>query len=191
MQLSFTTGNKGKYAEASRIASEYGVRLRQVYRQKIEIQSDDLKEIARFAAKEASEAIRRSVVSEDSGFFVHSLGGFPGPYSSYVYRTLGYDGILRLMKHVRNRNAHFQAAVAFCRPRTRPVCFSGIVEGVISGRPRGRKGFGFDPIFVPNDGDGRTFAQMNAKEKNFISHRGKAFFAFFDWVSGRHEWTLT
>jgi len=186
MQLCFTTENKGKFAEASRIAAEYRVRLRQVYRQKIEIQSDDLKEIARFAAKEASEAIRRPVVSEDSGFFVHALGGFPGPYSSYVYRTIGYEGILRLMKRVRNRNAHFQAAVAFCKPRTRPVCFSGIVEGVITRRPRGRQGFGFDPIFVPNDGDGRTFAQMNAKEKNLISHRGRAFFAFFDWASTRH-----
>jgi len=191
MQLCFTTENKGKYAEASRIASEYRVKLRQVYRQKIEIQSDDLKEIARFAAKEASKAIGRPVVSEDSGFFVHALGGFPGPYSSYVYRTIGYDGILRLMKRVRNRTAHFQAAVAFCKPKTRPVCFSGIVEGVISPRPWGRQGFGFDPIFVPNDGDGRTFAQMNAKEKNLISHRGRAFFAFFEWVSSRHESRLT
>jgi len=191
MQLCFTTENKGKFAEASRIASEYRVNLRQVYRQKIEIQSDDLKEIARFAAKEASEAIRRPVVSEDSGFFVNALGGFPGPYSSYVYRTIGYEGILRLTKRVRNRNAHFQAAVAFCKPRQRPVCFSGIVEGVISRRPRGRQGFGFDPIFVPNDGDGRTFAQMNAKEKNLISHRGRAFSAFFDWVNSRHGPRLT
>ncbi|HYB85136.1 MAG TPA: XTP/dITP diphosphatase [archaeon] len=183
--LYFATGNKGKFAEAARTAAQFGVKLKQVKRRKVEIQSDVLKEIARFAAKEASEDILRAVVAEDSGFFVHALDGFPGPYSSYVYRTIGNEGILRLMKSVTDRTAHFQAVVAFCRPGKQPVCFSGIVKGTIGAEPKGRRGFGFDPIFVPGEGDGRTFAQMSVNEKNMLSHRGRAFLDFFNWFTIR------
>jgi len=187
MPLYFATGNKGKYAEAVRIAAGFGVRLRQVNRHKFEIQSDDLKEIARFGAKEASEVTLHPVVAEDSGFFIHALGGFPGPYSSYVYRTIGNEGILRLMNSVRIRKAHFQAAVAFCKPGTQPACFSGIVNGAVSRQLRGRHGFGFDPIFVPSEGDGRTFGEMSTSEKNLLSHRGRAFLQFFEWLTTRRK----
>lgn len=185
--LYFTTGNKGKYLEAAGIAARFGVRLKQLNRHKTEIQSDDLDEIACFAAKEASRAILRPVVAEDSGFFVHALAGFPGPYSSYVYRTIGNQGILRLMDSVRKRDAHFQAAVAFCKPRSQPVCFTGIVNGAIPRQVGGGHGFGFDPIFVPSEGDGRTFAQMSTNEKNLLSHRGRAFSEFFKWLRTHHK----
>jgi XTP/dITP diphosphohydrolase len=189
--LCFATGNKGKYAEAARIAARFGVRLTRVNRQKFEIQSDELKEIACFAAKEASDAIHRAVVAEDSGFFVDALGGFPGPYSSYIFRTIGNEGILRLMNSVRNRRAHFQAAVAFCNSRSPPVCFGGIVNGAVGRRVLGKRGFGFDPIFVPSEGDGRTFAQMSRNEKNVFSHRGRAFVEFFNWLTAGRESKLT
>jgi len=187
----FMTENKGKYIEAARIATEFGIRLKQVNRRKIEIQSDDLKDIACFAAKEASEATLHSVVAEDSGFFVHALGGFPGPYSSYVYRTIGRKGILRLMQSISNRDAHFQVTVAFCKPGRQPACFSAMVKGAVSRRPKGRGGFGFDPVFIPSEGDGRTFAQMNTSEKNLLSHRGKAFLEFFNWLKTRPKSRLT
>ena len=181
--LYFTTENKGKYTEAARIAAGFGIKLRQVNRHKVEIQSDDLKEIACFAAKEASEATLQPVVAEDSGFFVDALGGFPGPYSSYVYRTIGNDGILKLVQSVRNRDAHFQAAVAFCKPGRQPLCFSATVSGAVSPRPKGSRGFGFDPVFIPAQGDGRTFGQMSTNEKNLLSHRGRAFLEFFNWFT--------
>ena len=185
--LYFATGNTGKYLEAARIAEGFGVRLKQLNRHKAEIQSDDLEEIACFAAKEASEVALHPVVAEDSGFFVHALGGFPGPYSSYVYRTIGKEAILRLMHSVSNRHAHFQAAVAFCKPGAKPVCFSGMVSGDIARQIKGKHGFGFDPIFVPSEGDGRTFAQMSTDEKNLLSHRGRAFLEFFKWFTTRRR----
>jgi len=141
-----------------------------------------LKEIASFAAKEASQATRHAVIAEDSGFFVHALGGFPGPYSSFVYRTIGNKGILRLMEYARSREAHFQAAVAFCKLESQPICFSANVKGVVSRHVKGRHGFGFDPIFIPSEGDGRTFAQMGTWEKNLLSHRGRAFQQLFNWL---------
>jgi XTP/dITP diphosphohydrolase len=179
----FATENKGKYSEVARIATEFGVRLKQLPRSKTEIQSDDLREIASFAAKDACEAALRPVVAEDSGFFVHVLGGFPGPYSAYVYRTIGNRGILRLLRSAVNRGASFQAAVAFCMPKADAVCFSGNVNGAVTRYPRGIHGFGFDPIFMPKEGDGRTFAEMSAKDKNLFSHRARAFRKFFTWLT--------
>lgn len=179
----FTTGNKSKYFEAARIASALGVVLRHLRIEKLEIQSQSLSEIASFAAERAAESTGRNVVAEDAGFFVEGLGGFPGPYSSYVFGTLGIDGILSLMRNVRNRKASFQAAVAYCAPGQSSICFKGAVGGTLASLPRGQHGFGFDPIFVPREGDGRTFAEMRTKEKNLYSHRAKAFTKFCKWFS--------
>jgi len=179
----FATANEGKYREVARIASEFGIGLKQLKRGKMEIQSDDLEEIASFAAKQACEYSRQQVAAEDSGLFIHTLGGFPGPYSAYVYKTIGNDGILRLMQSTHERDAHFQATVAFCKPRAQPVCFTGLVSGSISRRLIGRRGFGFDPIFTPKEGDGRTFAQMGTDEKNLLSHRARAFVKLFNWLT--------
>jgi XTP/dITP diphosphohydrolase len=183
----FATGNRVKYIEAAQLASIFGISLKRLTIDKLEIQSDDLQDISSFAAKKASETTRRAVVTEDAGFFVDALGGFPGPYSSYVFRTVGVEGILSLLRGFRNRNASFRATVAFCRPRARPICFNGLVAGVVSRKPKGNYGFGFDPIFKPNRADGRTFAEMKTKEKNLFSHRAEAFAKFFTWftVNGR------
>jgi non-canonical purine NTP pyrophosphatase (RdgB/HAM1 family) len=91
------------------------------------------------------------------------------------------------MGSVRERKAYFQTTVAFCTPSARPVSFTGRVNGVLVRRPKGRHGFGFDPIFVPSEGDGRTFAEMRTNEKNLLSHRGRAFFEFFNWLTTRGE----
>ena len=73
--------------------------------------------------------------------------------------------------------------VSFARPRDPSVCFDGEVKGMIARKPRGCLGFGFDPIFVPMQADGRTFAEMNRLEKNLLSHRAKAFVKFFTWLT--------
>jgi XTP/dITP diphosphohydrolase len=177
----FATTNRGKFIEAAQVALRFGIKLKHLRIEKLEIQSNDLTAIASFAALEAARSMRRVVVSEDAGFFVNALGGFPGPYSSYVFKTLGTSGILRLMENGINREASFQAAVAFCTPKTRARCFTGVVDGLVSKRPRGTNGFGFDPIFIPRQGDGRTFAEMTTEEKNALSHRAVAFAKFSKW----------
>ena len=179
----FATGNRGKYIEAVRIASAHGVALKHLRLQKQEIQSEHITDIASFAATHAAASTLKAVVAEDAGLFVKGLSGFPGPYSSYVFDTLGLRGILRLMQNMRNREALFQAAVAYCEPRKRPTCFTGIVGGTLARRPRGSHGFGFDPIFIPKEGDGRTFAEMSTNEKNLCSHRARAFSKFCRWFA--------
>ena len=183
----FATKNKGKYAEAAKIASEYGVQLAHLSLEKHELQDDDLSKIVSFAVEEAvRESKRDCVVAEDAGFFVESLQGFPGPYSSYVYDKLGVEGILKLMKDVTQRSAYFCSALAYSQ-KGRFSCFEGKVRGTVSLSPRGAQGFGFDPIFIPVDGDGRTFAEMDIAEKNRFSHRAIAFRNFFEWLKSQQQ----
>jgi XTP/dITP diphosphohydrolase len=86
-----------------------------------------------------------------------------------------------------DRRAEFRSAVGYCEPGGRPEIFSGVVEGTISLEVRGSLGFGFDPIFSPREGDGRTFAEMSTSEKNNFSHRAKAIEAFFRWYKQRKK----
>ena len=178
----FLTSNKGKFKEAAAVAAVSGLRLRMLATKKIEIQSDSLRRIASFAAQEAANRLGISVIAEDAGLFIDALRGFPGPYSSDVFKRLGTRGILKLMEDVSRRNAKFFSAVAYCAPHRRAKCFTGAINGAIGVRPRGSGGFGFDPIFVPTKGDGRTFAQMSVSEKNRISHRAISFRKLSRWV---------
>ncbi|RLE72114.1 MAG: non-canonical purine NTP pyrophosphatase, RdgB/HAM1 family, partial [Thermoprotei archaeon] len=118
---------------------------------------------------------------EDAGLFVEALNGFPGPYSSYIYKTIGCEGILKLLEGVDNRKAYFLSVVALRAPGLGDVVFKGKVNGIIANEMRGEKGFGFDPIFIP-DGCEKTFAEMNIEEKSRYSHRGKALRKMGKWI---------
>ncbi|MEM3463056.1 MAG: XTP/dITP diphosphatase [Candidatus Bathyarchaeia archaeon] len=185
-KIFFLTKNLGKFEEASEVLGRFGIEVLRLSEDKIEIQSDDLCEISKFSSLEASRAHGIPLITEDAGLFVDSLGGFPGPYSSYVFRTIGVSGLLKLLDGVSDRGAEFKSAVSFCAPGFGPLCFLGIVRGRISEEARGSQGFGFDPIFIP-DGEGdRTFAEMGLEEKNKYSHRAKALEKFARWFKG--EW---
>jgi XTP/dITP diphosphohydrolase len=124
---------------------------------------------------------------EDAGLFIEALNGFPGPYSSYVYRSIETKGILKLMENVEKRDAHFQSVVAFSSPEESPRCFHGKANGKISMEVRGELGFGFDPIFEPSDDGNRTFAEMRMPEKNMRSHRAEALRKFAKWYESGSE----
>jgi XTP/dITP diphosphohydrolase len=183
----FATHNRGKYLEAFQIAGTFGIRIKKLDIEKEEIQADNLVDIASHAAAQASKSTHHVVVSEDAGFFVDAFGGFPGPYSAYVFQTLGTEGILKLMQHEADRKSSFRAALAYCEPGKRPICFQGIVKGLVSDVAKGTQGFGFDPIFIPSKGDGRTFAEMAIEEKNLISHRATAFKQFSRWFVSKQK----
>jgi XTP/dITP diphosphohydrolase len=171
--VAFVTGNEAKFREAHSVAIRFGVRLVMVDVEKLEIQSDRLEEISLRAAREAYGVLRRPLVVEDSGLFIEALNGFPGPYSSYTYKTIGLGGVLRLLEGESNRRACFRSAVALVTGCHEEV-FTGEVCGYIAVEARGTRGFGFDPIFVP-EGSEKTFAEMAAEEKNMYSHRARAF----------------
>jgi XTP/dITP diphosphohydrolase len=179
-RIYFATSNKNKFNEASRILEKYGYELVLFSFEKKELQSTELVEIALQSALIAYTYVNAPVVVEDSGLFIKALNGFPGPFSSYVYKTIGVRGVLKLMEGVTDRSAYFEAAVAIVMPPFERV-FKGSVYGRIADSPRGTGGFGFDPIFIPENED-KTFAEMSVEEKNKYSHRARAFEKLGIWL---------
>ena len=149
----------------------------------LEIQSDDVVEVAKFASADAAKKYGRPLIVEDTGLFIDALGGFPGPYASFVFRSIGSEAILRLMGgkgKEEERRAAFRSAVAYCEPAGVPTVFRGSIVGAIAKRAAGRGGFGFDPIFIPA-GHRHTMAQLSINEKCRISHRAEAVTKFGEW----------
>ncbi len=187
MALIFVTGNRHKFKEVQKIAARHGLKIEMRDVSCKEIQADELEDIAACSVEEACGMLGKPCFVEDAGLFVRALRGFPGPYSNYVFRTVGNEGLLKLMAGVKDRRAEFRSAVGYCGPKTMPHIFSGRVRGNIAPKPMGSHGFGFDPIFIPERGDGRTFAEMSTVEKNEYSHRAKAIEAFFKWYTQKRN----
>lgn len=183
----FVTGNIHKFNEARRVLAEYKVAVAMLKIGAVEIQDDNLENIAKASATDAVKKCGLPIFVEDAGLFIEALNGFPGPYSSYVYRTIGTKGILKLMENVDKREAYFQSVVAFSSLEEAPKCFQGKVKGKISMEKRGSSGFGFDPIFEPSSGHKRTFAEMTTTEKNEYSHRAEALKKFAEWYTSAIE----
>lgn len=178
MKIRFITSNPGKAAEIERIAEKHGVEIQWVDMEYDEIQADSLEFVARRSAEMLERMVEAPFFIEDSGLFIDALNGFPGVYSSYVFKTIGNEGILKLMESVENRRAEFFCVIAFHDGEKIHV-FKGSVKGRISEKMRGKHGFGYDPIFEVN---GKTFAEMG-DEKDRFSHRRIALEKFFRWVA--------
>ena len=184
MRVHFVTGNQNKVTEASGILSPLGFVIEQLLiggkvPDIIEPQAEGIEEIARYKLEQAislttgTEFENEVLLVEDSGLFIDSLSGFPGPYSSFVHETIGLSGVLTLMSGETDRGAEFRAvaAVSF---QGNILTSTGICRGVISENIFGDSGFGYDPIFIPEEANGRTCAQLSSDEKSTISHRGFA-----------------
>ncbi|MFQ5814889.1 MAG: RdgB/HAM1 family non-canonical purine NTP pyrophosphatase [Candidatus Hydrothermarchaeaceae archaeon] len=168
VMLYFQTTNVHKFNEAKEILADYSMSIEHIHHGYEEIQVDDLEEVVVSAL---SGIPREDLFIEDAGLFIDVLGGFPGVYSSYVLRTLGIHGVLKLMRGADNRNAEFVSMVGL-KHMGEVKIFKGVVIGSISPEPRGDSGFGYDPIFVPH-GSEKTFAE-DIILKREISHRRKA-----------------
>jgi len=178
------TSNVHKFNEARRVLSEYKIATAMLKKiDAVEIQDDNTENIAKTSAVDAVKKCNLPIIVEDAGLFIEALKNFPGPYSAYVYRTIGNDGVMKLMGNITNRNAYFKSVVAFMSPSLdEALCFHGKIEGNIVKEKRGRQGFGFDPIFKPLNSS-KTFARMTIEEKNQHSHRAQAFRKFAEWYT--------
>ena len=173
------TSSDHKYAEAKEVLKKYGIELDRLSIERIEIQADDPELIAEYSLKQLNIDI--PILIEDAGLYIDKYYGFPGPYSSYTLRTISNEGILKLMEGEEERGAKYISAVAY-RDGNISMTFRGEVKGSISHEERGTNGFGYDPIFIPEEGDGRTFAEMSPQEKSKISHRARAFRKLAEWL---------
>jgi XTP/dITP diphosphohydrolase len=177
--LTFASTNQNKYREVQSILSSHGIAVDFAQINLVEVQSDSLEEIAREKAKSAFSQVGRPVIVEDDGLFIDTLKGFPGQYSSHAFKTIGNDGIMKLLAGSTNRNASFRSLIAFHDGKSLSIS-GGRVDGNISDKIT-KGGWGYDPIFVPA-GTSLTFAQLKEK-KNDYSHRKKALDNFARWYS--------
>ncbi|MDA4116570.1 MAG: RdgB/HAM1 family non-canonical purine NTP pyrophosphatase [Thaumarchaeota archaeon] len=183
----FATSNRGKLEEARAILAPFEISVEGYDGKGIEIQADTTSEIASYASRGASKAAGRAVLVEDAGLYVESLNGFPGPYSAYAFKTIGVAGIIALLRpSPRRRAAKFVSSLAYCEPLGEPTLFEGSVQGAIATRPRGTRGFGFDPIFVPVGGR-KTFGELTIQEKSAVSHRADSMKKFAKWYLSRER----
>jgi XTP/dITP diphosphohydrolase len=140
---------------------------------------------ARLKATAIAGVTGRPAIADDTGFEVEALGGAPGVRAArFAGDDATYDdNVTKLLTELDRVGAHAPGqrrarfrTVALARwPDGREVIAEGSVEGHVAPQRLGAGRFGYDPVFVPDDGDGRTFAAMTAGEKHAISHRGRAF----------------
>ena len=171
----FVSSNRHKYEEAKKILENFGINIGFLKYELEEIQADSIKQVAARKVLDAYQKCKKPVIIEDDGLFIDSLGGFPGPYSSFVFKTLGNKGILKLVST--KRAAKFESVISFHDKKHGSKFFEASISGKISKKLMG-KGWGYDPIFVP-EGKNKTYAQIN--DKNEISHRYKALRKFASW----------
>ncbi|HEV7862897.1 MAG TPA: RdgB/HAM1 family non-canonical purine NTP pyrophosphatase [Acidimicrobiia bacterium] len=141
-----------------------------------------LLENARLKAAAIAAATGEAAVADDTGLLVDALDGAPGVWSArFAGEGATYaDNVAKLLRELDDveparRTARFETVALVCWPDGREVAATGAVEGVITNGARGAGGFGYDPVFVPVEGDGRTFAELAPEEKHALSHRGRAF----------------
>jgi XTP/dITP diphosphohydrolase len=186
--LVLATANPDKTAEIRAILGAEGLEVLPRPPEVPEVVEDGrtLLENARLKARALVAATGRPAVADDTGLEVDALGGAPGVYSArYAGEDATYaDNVAKLLSslaaladHGGARRARFVTVALAAFPGGEEVVGEGAVEGHIADGPRGGHGFGYDPVFVPDEGGGATFAEMTAEEKHACSHRGLAFLA--------------
>ena len=183
--IQFITTNAGKFAEVSEKLAEIHVRIVHLDRSYPEIQTDRLEKVVKYAATVLDDEVKGDYLIDDSGLFIEALGGFPGPYSSYVQKKIGNAGVLKLMEGQKYRATTFETVFLLRRGEGHEV-FHGYCRGTLADKERGRGGVGYDPVFIP-EGEARTFSERSLKEKNAVSHRARAVDALAKHLAERKE----
>ncbi|MFV0308859.1 MAG: RdgB/HAM1 family non-canonical purine NTP pyrophosphatase [Desertimonas sp.] len=154
--------------------------------------ADTLEGNARLKAIAIATATGHAALADDTGLEVAALGGAPGVRSArYAGETANdADNRARLLAGLAgtaDRRARFRTVMLIAWPDGQELTVDGTCEGSITAVQRGAGGFGYDSVFAPTDGDGRTFAEMTATEKAAVSHRGRALRSLLDALRGLDE----
>jgi XTP/dITP diphosphohydrolase len=186
LRVVLATANPDKAEEIAAVVRDLGVDLeleaRPAWLPETSETGDTLAANARLKAREVCAATGQSSIADDTGLEVDALGGEPGVRSArFAGEDATYaDNVTRLLERLaevpsERRSARFVTVAACCWPDGHEFEAIGSVEGTITTEARGTGGFGYDPVFVPDEGDGRTFAEMSPSEKRACSHRTRAF----------------
>jgi XTP/dITP diphosphohydrolase len=186
LKLVLATANPDKAREITEVLRDAGLGIELLPRpgdvDEVEETGDTLEENARLKAVALCAATGLPALADDTGLEVDALGGAPGVRSArFAGEDVTYaDNVHKLLDVLREvpvaeRGARFATVAIAHFPDGREIAAIGTVEGAIATEARGDGGFGYDPVFTPDEGDGRTFAEMSPVEKHAVSHRGRAF----------------
>jgi non-canonical purine NTP pyrophosphatase (RdgB/HAM1 family) len=179
--IKFITGNPNKVREAGEIL---GVALEQVNLPDLhEIQTHDLDDIIRDKTLQAYQAVNAPVLVEDSGLLFSAWNGLPGALVKWFEKTVGCDGLLKMLESFEDREAFALCYVGYHDGKEIKIA-RGSVKGRVADHLRGSNGFGWDTLFIP-DGHDQTYAEMTTQEKNSISHRRQAFEALKELIQSK------
>jgi XTP/dITP diphosphohydrolase len=180
------SANPKKAAELAELLDAFGAQVlpRPPEVPEVVEDGDTFLDNARLKAVALAAATGEAALADDSGLEVDALDGAPGVHSARYAGESASDAanvdlLLAELERVgatepAARTARFRCVLVLRRPDGTELVADGVVEGTICAVPAGDAGFGYDPVFVPVEGDGRTFAQMASAEKQAISHRGRA-----------------
>ena len=190
-QIYFATTNKGKVNSVSNALSKYGIEVVHYPLELPEPRSDNLREIAKQKVLFAYEKIGKPCVALDSGFYVHSLNGFPKAFVNFALETIGIEGILKLVDG-KPRDCEFRNCLAYLdETLSEPAYFESNVDGLLSDFPRGEmRDYYWSKlflVFVPRSAN-KTLAEMTFDEyQEWRNQRYKDSFAtkFAEWISHR------
>jgi len=143
----FVTGNKHKLEEVQKALPDFTISGEKI--DLPEIQGWDVENIVRMKVLEACRQLQCPVIVDDTSVYIEAFNGFPGPYAADWQKVVGNERTLQLLRGFKKRNASMVCRAAYCEPGQEPVIFEGKVEGFIATQIRGKEGFGFDPIFIP------------------------------------------
>ena len=161
--IKFVTSNINKVKEFKQIL-EPKIKVKHIKLSYPELRSDNPEEIAKNSAEMLANKLKKPVVVEDSGLFIKALNDFPGTCSAYIHKRIGLQGIIKLMKGIKDRKCTYKSAVAYCEPKKKPISFLGEEKGNVAESVRGSYGFGHDPIFIP-EGSNKTYGEMKNCEE--------------------------
>ena len=180
-RIVLATANPDKGRELAALLRDFDVVPRPGHVPDVEETEDTLEGNARLKAAAVLAATGELAVADDTGLDVDALGGRPGVWAArYAGPGATYaDNVAKLLGELEGtpaaqRTARFRTVAVALFPDGREIVAEGVVKGTIAESPRGQGGFGYDAVFVPEGGDGRTFAEMTTEEKSAVSHRGRA-----------------
>ncbi|KAL3906859.1 MAG: hypothetical protein SGILL_009106, partial [Bacillariaceae sp.] len=184
--ITFVTGNKKKLEEIKQILTTGAEIPYEITNQKLdlpELQGDPV-EIAKEKCRLAAQKVNGPVFTEDTSLCFNALNGLPGPYIKWFLEQCGHDGLNKMLDGFDDRSAYAQTIVAYTTGPDEDIhVFDGRTNGKIVD-PRGSLDFGWDPVFEPDEGEGKTYAEMPSDKKNKISHRGRSFEKFRAFLAG-------
>jgi XTP/dITP diphosphohydrolase len=173
--LAFITTNKHKFAEVQDILKPFGFKIEHLSLEYEENHDASMEQIAHQAATKLSGELQRPIILEDTGLFFDAYPNFPGALPKFVFNTLGYKGIMKLLAG-EERGAYFKTVAAYAEPGNEPLLFEGTMRGTLTEDvfDADKDFMPYDRIFIP-DGYTKTISGLSMTEKNSFSQRSVAF----------------